>query len=91
MKLLFCFECGDVFGLIPGHVKTCDCGLTKGRYINKRYAEVNGEGISLGLSLPDLRKALYAHGMDTRTDIECWARPHTGELNPHTTINKDLV
>ena len=42
MKLLFCRSCGDIFRLRYAE-KQCECGQTKGRYLNREDAEYSGE------------------------------------------------
>lgn len=42
MKLLLCLECDDVFNL-DYKIKTCQCGETKGKYIDSLNAVYQGE------------------------------------------------
>ena len=49
MKLLFCTKCTDIFNLVEGREKSCSCGFTKGKYIDKLNAEYEGDPILLGL------------------------------------------
>ena len=42
MKLLFCKKCEDVFKL-SNKLKTCDCGATKGFYVDNIRAIYTGE------------------------------------------------
>lgn len=95
MKLLFCPECHSVFNL-SYHLKSCECGKVKGKYVNNVEAVVNGEGYSIAIGNGSLASALM-YGSRQRTnrrpkdsEIICWARPHEGEANPHTRVVKDL-
>lgn len=102
MKLLYCLECGDVFNL-QLHEKTCGCGKVKGRYTSREEAEVNGEGVSLGIGNGSLNEAVlrvlkgevttdFRKEGDVRarhpSSIICWARPHEGPANSHTWVKK---
>lgn len=103
MKLLICTRCQDVFKL-NYHLKSCDCGHTKGRYESDgSTAVVNGNGISLALGNGDVARAIYS--LPTMGDVErnayyaeeaptriryAWVRPHTGLGNPHTRIDAQL-
>lgn len=103
MKLLYCPDCGHVFSL-SFNLRSCDCGKVVGRYdTNGESAEVNGAGFALAIGNGSLRDAIYrAISMQSkpesnRTDYRdqcrveyCWIRPHEGDGNPHTRINKDL-
>lgn len=89
MKLLFCPECWDIFKL-GRELKTCSCGKCKGKYLeDDHYAVVNGKGFSLAIDNNSLVKLILKETFEEST-ITCWARPHTGKHNPHTTIDKDL-
>lgn len=103
MKLLLCHQCGDVFNL-KAELKSCACGLVKGRYINDLEAVVNGEGTSLAIGNGSLHQAIAEAiwmkadpriGLPSPYDrhqgsIIAWARPNSGPANPHTTVQKDL-
>lgn len=59
MKLLLCKNCTDVFSLSPLTEKTCSCGKTKGKYINKLQAEYSGEyAIPIGFTNNSLIEAI---------------------------------
>ncbi len=90
MKLLLCLECHDIIKL-DYEVKSCKCGRCRGKY-NKDglTAVVNGNGLSIGINNNDIYPALenvYKGGVG---HIKCWARPHEGDHNPHTKIDKEL-
>lgn len=48
MKLLFCKKCVSVFSLTLRKEKTCDCGESKGRYVDYTNAEYEGDCVPLG-------------------------------------------
>ena len=53
MKLIFCLECADVvlLRLLPeGEYRSCDCGQSKGRYINNVDAEIFGSAVPIGFA-----------------------------------------
>lgn len=98
MKLVFCTECSDIFSLSL-NVRSCRCGRVKGRYLDERHAEVNGRGFSIAIDNVSLFKAigrmgaLHAQtreGYEQACQVDCWVRPHDGEGNPHTVVNKGL-
>jgi len=43
MKLLYCKKCGNIFNLILYEEKSCECGSTKGKYVDMLNAEYSGE------------------------------------------------
>ena len=102
MKWLFCIDCGSGFSL--GHkLKSCDCGSAKGKYINDSQAVTNGNGVCVAVgngSFMGAVRTLEAYNKNTnlvRNDFidlcrveYCWVRPHEGEGNPHTKIDKNL-
>ena len=47
MKLLLCKECVSVFNLTLTE-KKCECGKTKGKYLDKLAAEYSGHGVNIG-------------------------------------------
>jgi len=53
-------------------------------------AVVNGEGISFGINNNDMPDAFAAVKAGISYDVGCWARPHEGSTNPHTTVDKNL-
>lgn len=103
MKLLYCSKCNHVFSL-GRNLRTCDCGLVKGKYIDAVNAEVNGEGFSLAIGNGSLWNAMVNAGrlspkmeqndrqrfLDEAKIEFAWVRPHEGPGNPHTKINKDV-
>lgn len=103
MKLLMCNRCGDVFNL-DLRLKSCGCGLVKGKYENDQEAVVNGEGESLAIGngslfgaivesramTKDPRKGLASPRNRHEGSIIAWVRPHEGPANPHTRVQRDL-
>lgn len=93
MKLLFCEKCWDVFKL-SSELRSCKCGLVKGKYINNTEAVVNGEGQSIAIGNGSLERAvLNAKAINSdrseyiqKAGMIAWVRPHTGDGNPHTKI-----
>jgi predicted nucleic acid-binding Zn-ribbon protein len=67
MKLLFCPDCGAVFSLSIGILKTCDCGKVSGQYVDRSQAEVNGQGISLAIGNGSLQSAIINAARAPRT------------------------
>ena len=59
MKLLFCYDCHDVFKL-DAEERSCKCGKVTGRYIDNQYAETNGKGISLAIGNGSLMTAIHS-------------------------------
>lgn len=102
MKLLYCITCEDVFKL-DKDLRSCRCGIVKGRYIDNITAETNGKGISLAIGNGSLQNAitdmLAQIGNGNRESFlevgkgrisHAWVRPNQGEGNPHTVINRNL-
>ncbi len=88
MKLLFCLECHDLFKLQFTR-RSCKCGKVIGWYKNNSEAIVNGEGLSLAIDNHDLAKIIINNlPIKDNHYITCWVRPHEGELNPNTKIEK---
>ena len=58
MKLLFCFECADIKKLHSFEV-SCNCGKTKGRYIDDVKAIYSGPGCLLGILNFSFREAVH--------------------------------
>ena len=89
MKLLYCFDCNDIFNL--RRVKReCTCGKVKGRCIDNTYAITNGQGLCLAIANPDLMTCLRYIRENRVMPIRCWSRPHEGKDNPHTSIGKKV-
>ncbi len=89
MKLIWCPACCDLFQL-SFDLRSCSCGRCKGRYTTSRQAEVNGEGLSVGIANGDFDSAQRYVKKGKSIAIRCWARPHDGPSNDHTIIRKDL-
>lgn len=101
MKLIFCDSCWDVFKL-DYEMRSCKCCKCKGRYdINGETAVTNGEGHALAIGNGSLQAALYGvaqyeyssshHGYDIPlTTFLAWVRPHEGEENPRSRVDRDL-
>ena len=87
MKLIFCPDCSDVFKLAH-ETRTCACGKCRAKYINHSKAVTNGKGVCLAISNPSLVEACFT--LSPKARVECWVRPHTGENNPNTSIDRDL-
>lgn len=104
MKLLMCHTCGDIFNLAIDRLKSCSCGQVKGKYLpDASHAVVNGNGFSLAMGTGSIWRALsevpnmkedWRKKIDAwarhPTTIICWARPHDGPANSHTTIDPNL-
>lgn len=99
MKLLFCHKCEDVFRLVIGKMRSCECGAIKGRYINNSEAEVSKDAVSIAIGNGSFQTAMWRmlteKGTYTREQwqakggIIAWVRPNDGPGNPHTTIIKE--
>ncbi len=102
MKLLFCPRCHDLFKLSM-KLKSCNCGMCKGKYINDSEAVTNGQGISVAIGNGSLLSAI--ENMKEVTDpskknrewwienarIEyAWVRPNEGIGNPHASVDEEL-
>lgn len=70
MKLILCPYCGDIFSLSLDE-KSCYCGSSKGKYLDKTRAAVSKDAIPLGINNASLINAL------------AW-RPDTGEGSEFT-------
>lgn len=93
MKLLFCEYCWDVFKLVRNEVRSCKCGKVRGKYeADGHKAVVNGQGISMAISNPDLVEAIsrMKHKRETTPRVEFWIRPHSGNDNPRTVVDPNL-
>lgn len=96
MKLLYCYDCGDIFNL-QRYEKECRCGMVKGGYINSSDAITNGKGVSIAIGNGSFQSALYElykigdelnrddYIKMCRVDY-CWVRPHEGSGNPHSKV-----
>ncbi len=58
MKLLYCANCDDVFSLRLNKERSCECGKTKGKYIDNLNAVYSGPAITMGFNNPSLEDAL---------------------------------
>lgn len=65
MKLLLCLTCSDIRALRSKGVTTCECGKTKGRYVDSINAEWNGQGLILGFDNSSLIHAMKKHNNKT--------------------------
>jgi len=78
MKLLHCWRCGDVKGLIIGKWRICECRKSRGRYIpeeGKNYArkvEFSGPCQILGIMNEDLREAVPAEAKGQESPTYGW-------------------
>lgn len=88
MKLLFCLKCHDLFKL-QYFKRSCKCGKVIGWYKNNSEAIVNGKGLSLAIDNNDLAKIIINElPITNKHPISCWVRPHEGELNTNTKIER---
>jgi hypothetical protein len=51
---------------------------------------VNGHGISIAIDNKSLMKAFMKLNGNNTVPLECWARPHHGEMNPNTEVDEGL-
>jgi len=56
MKLIYCNECHDVISL-RFEDRTCDCGKSGGKYLDRLNAEIYGPCIPLGFAGKSFRDA----------------------------------
>lgn len=96
--------CSDVFKLSTSELRSCRCGLVKGRYNEDGHTSVtNGQGVCIGVSNPTLLTAVHnltdlLNSPESCTydsfrgdfSVEMWVRPHTGSGNPRNTVIKNL-
>lgn len=61
MKLLYCKKCGSVFNLTE-EIKTCECGVVSGFYMDRTYALYTGDGAVL-LGFDNLSFGHAIHGV----------------------------
>lgn len=99
MKLIYCYECGDLFNL-GYELKRCSCGKAYGRYLNNQQAEVSPDSISVAIGNGSFDKAIMNmakadHATADRTFFRdncrieyAWVRPNTGPGNPHTIVRE---
>ena len=65
MKLLLCLDCDDIFN-IDYEIKSCNCGATKGKYIDERNAIYSGiNAIPLAFDNYSFAKAIKNQPVDT--------------------------
>lgn len=96
MKLLLCIECDSIFNLSPLKEKTCDCGKTKGRYLDAINAEIEGPGIPLGFSNSNFPAALRSELTDLEnkkekqfgTDFSAFVIPWNARSIKHRGLEK---
>jgi len=97
MKLLYCIKCSDLFKLVRAEMRSCTCGKTRGRYLNKSDAEISGDAVSIAIGNGSLRDAIgrmrwwEAHRPESSrgdykvfSSVTAWVRPNSGPGNPHT-------
>jgi hypothetical protein len=53
VKLLHCLKCGDIVAL-RSKLRRCECGASKGKYVDERNAEYEGPARVLGIDNNDL-------------------------------------
>lgn len=76
MKLLYCANCGDVRALQPAAWCTCNCGASRGMYLDDRlHAVLEGDhAMALGFANATLTEALAREAKDVRERV----RRHLG-------------
>ena len=81
MKLLYCPKCYDMYNLSLDRMKSCHCGLTEGKYIDKENVEYYGPAVPLAIDnnsfYTRVRGKSKAHKdlMDSfhgKGKIQCW-------------------
>jgi hypothetical protein len=65
LKLLFCWNCQDIFKL-DLEPRECKCGLVTGKYIDNRHAITNGKGISIAIGNGALEDAIRKSIADSK-------------------------
>lgn len=70
MKLILCEKCSDVVALRVGRDRTCECGKSGGRYLDKVNAEVWGPCFKLGFDNSSLVTALRAQKFYGDSSVE---------------------
>lgn len=71
MKLLNCLRCGDIIAL-RGKVRTCECGASKGRYVDNINAEYEGPSRLIGINNHDLNAARGGLPGEGADEFRCW-------------------
>jgi len=97
MKLLYCPDCRDLFKLTGGQRRQCKCGNVKGRYLDKKHAEISPNAISVVIGNGSLRDAIERmkwweehRPVSSRGDykvfsgVTAWVRPNFGPGNPRS-------
>jgi len=72
MKLLHCLKCGDILGLLVGKVRTCECGASKGQYVDNVNAEYEGPSRLIGINNNDLAAARGGLPGQGAEEFRCW-------------------
>jgi hypothetical protein len=78
MKLLHCWRCGDVKGLLIGTWRRCECRKSRGRYIpeegknSARMVEFSGPCQVLGILNEDLREAVPSETKGIESPTHGW-------------------
>lgn len=97
MKLLYCTNCHDLFKLVRKKIRRCKCGRVRGRYLNKKDAEISPNAISVAIGNGSLLDAIgrmkwwhERRRKSVRGDykvfsgVVAWVRPNFGPGNPHS-------
>lgn len=71
MKLILCGFCKDIVAL-QRFVRSCDCGASSGRYLDRRNAEYSGAAVPLGMMNSDVETAVRRFGEGRPSAIRCW-------------------
>ena len=62
MKLLVCLSCSDVFAL-RYEERACFCGKSRGKYVDKKNAHIEGNSMPIGFDNRDFRSAIKAQAL----------------------------
>lgn len=91
MKLLFCRKCQDVFKL-DFEIRSCKCGLVRGKYIDNVRAVSNGKGFSLAINNYSLGFGIGAIDINQskKYEVDCWLRQNSGPGNENMYIDENL-
>lgn len=84
MKLIFCPACQDVIRLTKS-IRTCECKLSGGRYLDSAYAEYWGGAIPFNIDNSSFIKAIKSKPLDPEPGEEFTAFiiPRESETTKH--------
>ena len=67
MKLIHCFECGDIFNLSSDREKVCSCGQSKGKYRRDgMHADITGPCVGIGFANHSFHDAFIRQQYDNK-------------------------